>query len=115
MRHRKKIPKLSRKADHRKALLRNLATSLVLKGKIKTTNAKAKALVSYIERLIRLAQKAEPMNAIRMIKRHLFTEPAQKAFIKQLENRKRESGNVRVVKLGTRVGDRAEMSLVEFV
>ncbi|MDP2691864.1 MAG: 50S ribosomal protein L17 [Candidatus Gracilibacteria bacterium] len=115
MRHRKKGAKLSRTADHRKSLLRNLATSLALHGHVKTTTPKAKALVSFYEQLITHAKGAEPMNAIREIKRHLFTEPAQKAFMAQLPKVTAQSGYLRTTKVGLRPGDMAEMSLVEFV
>lgn len=116
MRHRNKKRTLGRAADHRKALLRNLATSLALHGKVKTTTTKAKALVSYYERLMTQAKRYDHMNAVREIKRYLYTEPAQKAFferLKQFENV--QSGYLRTTKMGFRPGDRAEVSLVEFI
>ena len=114
MRHRKNKIKLSRKYDHRKALLRNLATSLALHGRLKTTTAKARALISYYERLITRVKAQDDVNAIRTIKQFLYTEPAQKAFIERVKNMKSTSGYLRMVKDGFRPGDRAEMALVEF-
>lgn len=115
MRHRKTIPKLGRKADHRKALLRNLSTSLAIHGKVKTTTAKAKALVSYYEKLISYAKRSDKVNAIRNIKKYLFTIPAQKAFMDRLESIDSKSGYLRTTKVGFRNGDMAEMTLVEHV
>ena len=115
MRHRRKTKKLGRSADHRKALLRNLATSLSLHGHVKTTTSKAKALVAYYEHLITLTKGKEEMNAIRNIKRYLYTEDAQKAFMKRLPELNKSSGHLQAVKLGTRPGDRADVSLVQFV
>jgi large subunit ribosomal protein L17 len=115
MRHRIKGTKLGRAADHRKALLRNLATSLALHGKVKTTSVKAKALISYYERLMTTAKRGDAVNAIRFVKKHLYTEPAQKAFIKRMNEAPQTSGYLRTTKVGFRPGDRAEVSLVEFV
>jgi len=116
VRHRKKIAKLGRAADHRKALLRNLATSLALKGSLTTTTAKAKALVSYVEKMITFAKNAESdRNAIREVKRHLFTEPAQKAFMERVKGIEKQSGRLRTTKMGLRPGDCAEMTRVEFL
>ena len=115
MRHRKKTPKLGILTDHRKALMRNMATSLTLEGKIKTTAAKAKALVSYYEHLITLVKRNEGMNAIRTVKRFLYTETAQKAFLAKLKTLTQPMGHLRVTKLGLRKGDNAEISLIEFV
>ncbi|MDP3976068.1 MAG: L17 family ribosomal protein [bacterium] len=116
MRHRRNRTKLGRPADHRKALIRNLATSLALHGKISTTTAKAKALISFYEHLLALTRgEKESMNAIRIVKRHLFTIPAQKAFIERLKNLKGDYGWLRATKLGPRDGDGAEISQIEFV
>lgn len=114
MRHRRTTAKLNRNPDHRKAMLRNLATSLALHGHVKTTTAKAKALVSYFEKLVTSAKGASEMNAVRLVKRHLYTEPAQKAFLKRTQNVERSSGYLRTTKVGFRPGDRSEMTLVEF-
>jgi large subunit ribosomal protein L17 len=115
MRHKKKKNTLGRAADHRKALLRNLATSLALHGKVKTTSVKAKALVSYFEKMMTTAKRGDDVNAIRHVKKYLYTEPAQKAFIERMKAHTQTSGYLRTTKMGFRAGDRAEVSLVEFV
>lgn len=96
-------------------MIRNLATSLALKGKLKTTTPKAKALVSYYEHLISLAKRGDQVNTIRMIKQYLYTEPAQKAFVERLPQLTKKSGHVRTTKVGFRDGDSAELTLVEIV
>ena len=113
MRHRKTVAKLSRTSDHRKAMMRNLATSLALHGKLVTTDAKAKALVSYYEKLLTLVKATDKMNAIRRVKRYLYTEAAQKAFMDNLEKLGKRSGNVRMAKVGVRQGDGGKTILVE--
>lgn len=116
MRHRKNRAKLGRAADHRKALLRNLATSLALHGQLTTTVTKAKALVAYYERLIALAKRGNEVQMIRMIKSHLFTEPAQKSFVERVSKMTdRSSGYLRLTKIGYRDGDRAHLAQVDFV
>ncbi|MGE3278721.1 MAG: 50S ribosomal protein L17 [Candidatus Altimarinota bacterium] len=115
MRHRKTVAKLGRTKDHREAMIRNLATSLALEGKLTTTTPKAKALVSYYEHLISVAKRGDQVKAIRMLKQYLYTEPAQKAFAERLPELTKKSGNVRLTKVGFRDGDSAEMSLVEIV
>ena len=115
MRHNKKTPKLGVLRDHRKALLRNLATSLALNGKVKTTTAKAKVLMSYYGHLITLAKRSEGMNAIRVIKQYIYTEAGQKAFFLKLQALSDVTGHLRMTKLGFRKGDNAEVSMVEFV
>ena len=115
MRHRKTVAKLGRRKDHREAMMRNLATSLSLEGKLETTTTKAKALVSYYEHLISVAKRGNEMNAIRLVKRYLYTEPAQKAFVQRLGSLTKSSGHLRTTKVGFRNGDNAEISLVEIV
>lgn len=96
-------------------MMRNLATSLALEGKLTTTTPKAKALVSYYEHLISLAKRGDKMNSIRLVKRYLFTELAQKAFVERLVELTKDSGHVRTTKVGFRAGDSAELTLVEIV
>lgn len=116
MRHRRTTARLGKKTDHRKALLRNLATSLTLHGRVTTTTPKAKALLGYYEHLIALARRQgdHHVNAVRLLKRYLYTEASQKAFLERLKTLKQETGCIRSVKKGYRVGDRAELSIVEF-
>jgi large subunit ribosomal protein L17 len=115
VRHRKKVAKLGRTKDHRDALLRNLATSLAINGKLTTTTPKAKALVSYYEHLISVAKRGNNVNAIRLVKQVLYTEIAQKAFVQRLPDLTKQSGHLRTSKVGLREGDKAEMCLVEIV
>lgn len=96
-------------------MIRNLATSLALKGKLTTTTPKAKVLVSYYEHLISVAKRGDLVKAIRLLKQCLYTETAQKAFAERLPALTKKSGNVRLTKVGFRDGDSAEMSLVEIV
>jgi large subunit ribosomal protein L17 len=114
MRHQNKLKTLGRKASHRKALLRNLSTSLALEGKITTTCAKARALKSYFERLIALVKKQDDKTAIRTLKAVLYTENAQKKMFEGARKIEGESGWIRTTRMGLRDGDKAEMMLVEF-
>ena len=95
--------------------MRNMASSLALHGKVKTTAAKAGALVSYYEHLITLVKRTEGMNAIRTVKKFIYTEAAQKAFLEKLKTLTQPMGHLRVTKIGFRKGDNAAVSLVEFV
>lgn len=97
-------------------MLRNLATTLALHGKVETTSTKAKALVAYYERMITLAKrKSDAYHPVRVVKQYLYTKPAQKAFVDRLKTLTRESGHLRTVKMGYRKGDAAPLMLVEFV
>jgi large subunit ribosomal protein L17 len=116
MRHRKKGRQLSRTASHRRATLRNLATSLFRHERIETTTAKAKELRPYAERLITLAKRGD-LHARRLAAgRLLDTEVLGKLFA-DIGPRfaERPGGYTRILKLGTRKGDAAEMSLIELV
>ncbi len=116
MRHRRKVHKLGRKAEHRKALLSNLAVSLIMHKRIKTTLPKAKALRQFVEPLITRAKEDTTHNrriAFRYLKNkyavtELFREVAKKA-------EERPGGYTRILKLGFRKGDGAEMALIELV
>jgi len=125
MRHRKKFNHLSRKSAHRKAMFANMASSLILHKKIKTTTAKAKALRIFIEPLITKAKytftsktKVEEATHLRRIVfsylkqkeavTELFTEVAPKVV-------NRNGGYTRILKTGKRLGDNAEMCFIELV
>ena len=119
MRHLKRGRKLNRKASHRKALLRNLAASLIIHKRIKTTDAKAKELRSFVEPLITFAKQGtlharrQVLRAIpgaygQMIADKLFNEIAP-------QYADRPGGYTRIIKLGFRTNDRAPVSLVELV
>ncbi len=116
MRHGKKFNHLKRKAGHRKALLRNLSIALVEHKRIKTTLAKAKALRQFIEPLVTKARKDGMHN-----RRVAFSYLQNKEAIKELFDviapavGDRPGGYVRVIRLGFRPSDGAEMAMIEFV
>lgn len=116
MRHRKIGKVLDRKVGPRRALLKNLAQSLVLYEKIKTTEAKAKVLRPYVERLVSLAKENTLANR-RLLLQRLPTENAVRKLLEVLGPRykSRKGGYTRIMKLGVRMGDRAKISLIEFV
>lgn len=119
MRHRvKKTSKLGRKADHRRLLMRNLATSLVLDEKIQTSEAKAKALQPLFDRVItNMKKKADAKEAIRYLKSYLLTEKAQKKAFSKLKEKyaKRNSGFTRITPVGIRKGDATPKVQIELV
>jgi len=116
MRHRKRGRKLSRTASHRRATLRNMATSLFRHGRVKTTTAKAKELRPYAERLITLAKRGD-LHARRLAARKIQDRDVLGALFDDIGPRfsERPGGYTRVLKLGNRKGDAAEMSLIELV
>ena len=116
MRHRKKNKILDRKKGSRKALLRNLATNLILHEKIQTTEGKAKALKPVVEKLITKG-KAGDLHARRELMKYLYLENAVKKVLEDLGPRykERKGGYTRIVKLGARQGDTAKMAQIEFV
>ena len=116
MRHRKKGRKLGRKNSNRRALLMNLASQLITHKRIKTTDAKAKELRSYIEPLITLAKKGD-LHSRRMVLRRLPHKNIVNSLFKDIAPKyvERPGGYTRVVKLGYRNNDRAPVSLIEFV
>ena len=116
MRHRKKGKELSRTATHRKALLRNLATSLFRHERIETTTAKAKELRPYAERLITLARRGD-VHSLRLAGRKIQDREVLGKLFKDIAPRfgERPGGYTRILKLGHRKGDAAEMSLIELV
>ncbi|MDR1757275.1 MAG: 50S ribosomal protein L17 [Culturomica sp.] len=116
MRHKKKFNHLSRKSAHRKALLSNMATSLILHKRITTTVAKAKALKIYVEPLI-TKSKNDTMHSRRMV----FSYLGQKEAITELFGEvapkiaSRPGGYTRILRTGNRIGDNAEMCIIELV
>lgn len=116
MRHRKSGYKLNRSYEHRKALYRNLMISLLEHRKLKTTLAKAKAVQPEVERLITIARQDTP-HARRMVLSKLASKKAMRqifTFVPQ-EYGNRPGGYTRITKLGPRLGDAAEMALIELV
>jgi large subunit ribosomal protein L17 len=121
MRHGDKIKNLSRTASHRKALLKNLASELIVHKKIVTTHAKAKALRTYVEPLITKTKKNATQEQIMNQHRLVFSYLQDKEAVKELftvigpKVAARPGGYTRIIKLGTRVGDNAELALIELV
>lgn len=116
MRHGDKINNLGRTASHRAALLSNLASQLIANKRITTTLAKAKALRTYVEPLITKA-KENTTHQRRIVFSHLQDKEAIKELfdVVRLKIEGRPGGYTRIIKLGTRVGDNAELALIELV
>ena len=116
MRHRNKGRKLSRTATHRRATLRNLATSLFQHERVETTTAKAKELRPFAERLITLARRGD-VHSRRLAGRRIADRDVLGKLFDDIAPRysERPGGYTRILKLGTRKGDAAEMSLIELV
>ena len=116
MRHRNKGRQLSRTSTHRTAVLRNLATSLFRHERIETTTAKAKELRPYAERLITLARKGD-VHSRRLAGRKIQDRDVLGKLFDDIAPRytERPGGYTRILKLGNRKGDAAEMSLIELV
>ncbi|MEI7918403.1 MAG: 50S ribosomal protein L17 [Candidatus Saccharibacteria bacterium] len=108
--------KFGRERDQRRALIKGLATSLVLNGKIETTLPKAKELVRYIEKLITKAKKGDLANRRRVIAGLSTEAAAYKLFdVIAPQLTKRTSGHVRVERTELRVGDGTQMATISFV
>lgn len=119
MRHQKKGRKLNRTASHRRALLMNMASSLVLNKRIRTTEAKAKELRGYVERLVTYAKK-DSLHGRRLIQKKIPGSRGKKVaniLIHEIapEFTERNGGYTRITKLGFRKNDNAPVSLIEFV
>lgn len=116
MRHRKKGRNLSRSPSHRKALLRNMAMSLFQHERITTTTARAKELRPYAERLITLAKRGD-LHARRLAARRIADRDVLGKLFDDIAPRysERSGGYTRILKLGNRKGDAAEMALIELV
>ncbi len=116
MRHAKKFNHLSRTSSHRKAMLSNMAASLIMHKKINTTLAKAKALKQYVEPLITKA-KNDTTHSRRVVFRYLQDKEAVAELFREVAMKvaDRPGGYTRVLKTGTRLGDNAEMALIELV
>ena len=116
MRHNKAINHLGRKSGHRKALLSNMATSLILHKRITTTVAKAKALKSYVEPLITKSKEDTTHNR-RVVFSYLKNKEAVSELFRTIAPKvaDRPGGYTRVLHVGFRKGDAAEMALIELV
>lgn len=116
MRHNKAINHLGRKSGHRKALLANMAASLILNKRIQTTVAKAKALQSYVEPLI-TKSKDDSTASRRTVFSYLKSKEAVAELFRTVAPKisERPGGYTRVLKTGFRQGDGADMALIELV
>jgi len=121
MRHGNKNNNLSRTASHRKALLMNLGCQLIAHKRITTTLAKAKALRTYIEPIITKTKATESKSAIMHNHRIVFSYLNDKVAVKELftviapKVASRPGGYTRIIKLGKRIGDNAEVAMIELV
>lgn len=121
MRHGDKIKNLSRTKAHRDALLANLGSQLIVNKRIVTTLAKAKSLRVYVEPLITKTRKGESKEQIMHQHRVVFSYLKDKHAVKELftvvgpKVASRPGGYTRIIKLGTRLGDNAELALIELV
>ena len=116
MRHNKAINHLGRQSGHRKAMLANMASSLILKKRITTTVAKAKALKSYVEPLI-TKSKDDTTHNRRIVFSYLKDKEAVTELFRTIAPKvaDRPGGYTRVLHIGFRQGDAAEMALIELV
>ena len=116
MRHRKKNNHLSRTSAHRKAMLANMASSLILQKRITTTTAKAKALRVFVEPII-TRSKDDSTHSRRMVFKHLRDKYAVTELFREVAEKvgERPGGYTRIIKLGNRLGDNADMCIIEMV
>ena len=116
MRHNKSVNHLGRKSGHRKALLSNMASSLILNKRIITTEAKAKALKQYVEPLI-TKSKEDTTHSRRVVFSYLKDKNATSELFRTIAPKiaDRPGGYLRILHTGFRAGDASEMVLVEFV
>lgn len=116
MRHNKKFNHLGRKSAHRKAMLSNMASSLIENKRITTTVAKAKALRTYVEPLITKA-KNDTTHSRRVVFSYLQNKEAVSILFREVAEKiaDRPGGYTRILKTGNRLGDNAEMCIIELV
>ena len=116
MRHNKKFNHLGRTASHRSAMLANMAISLIMHKRITTTVAKAKALKKYVEPLVTKA-KEDSTNSRRVVFSYLQNKEAIKELFGEVAQKvgDRPGGYTRIIKLGTRQGDAAQVCFIELV
>jgi len=115
MRHKKKGRKLHREKDQRKALLKSLAENLILKKKIKTTQAKAKELKPFLEKKITKAKKGDL--AAHKYLRSFFSNDASKKLIKEIAPalKERKGGYLKIINVPERKRDSAPMAIIEII
>jgi large subunit ribosomal protein L17 len=116
MNHRKKGRHFNRTAEHRKMMMRNMATSLFLHGRVETTTAKAKELRQFAEPLITRAKRGD-LHARRLVARQIHDDAALAKLFGEIGPRyiERPGGYTRVRHLGHRAGDAADIAIIELV
>jgi large subunit ribosomal protein L17 len=116
MRHQRVINHLGRTSSHRKAMLANMASSLILHKRITTTTAKAKALRTFVEPLI-TKSKEDSTHSRRMVFGYLKDKEAVSELFREVSPKiaERPGGYTRILKTGNRIGDNAEMCILELV
>lgn len=116
MRHRKKFRRLSRSSPHRRAMLRNMVTSLIEHGRITTTVSRAKELRSVADRMVTLGKRGDLASRRRALSYIRDKDCVHKLF-DEIATRfaDRQGGYTRVLKLGNRHGDNAPMAIIELV
>src|SRR5471030_1835726 len=116
MRHGKKVNHLGRTDSHRKAMLSNMATSLILHKRITTTLAKAKALRMYVEPLI-TKSKSDTTHSRRTVFSYLQDKDSTAILFREIAEKvaNRPGGYTRIIKMENRLGDNAEMAMIELV
>ena len=116
MRHHNSNRKFGRETDQRRALMKSLALSLIERGRITTTLAKAKELKSFIEKLVTQARKAE-LAARREVARKLGVKKVVQKFLDETapKYKERKGGYTRLIKVANRYGDASPMAIIEFV
>jgi large subunit ribosomal protein L17 len=116
MRHRRATKKLGRNTSHRRALLRNLVTSLIMEERIETTPAKAKAMRPHVEKMITLGKRGD-LSARRLALGYLMTRESVERLFDSIAPRfgDRNGGYLRIIRKGWRTGDGAETVFVELL
>ena len=116
MRHQSRGRTLSRRREHRRAMLSNLAASLIKNGRVKTTDAKAKEVRPFVERMVTFAKRGD-LHARRIVLSRLKDPGAVKKLFEEFGPKyaDRSGGYTRILKLGFRQGDNSPISLIEFV
>ena len=116
MRHRNKVKTLDSTKEARGLMLRNLVSSIIIHEKVKTTKAKAKVAKSFIEKTITIAKKGDLSSRRALLKTLVQPKAVEKAISVLSEKYKEKNGGyVRIIKLGNRQGDGAEMVQIELV
>lgn len=110
------LRKFDRRSGHRRAMLRNLTTSIILHGKISTTEAKAKQVKGITEKMVTLGKRGD-LHARRQVLAYLLDETAVKKLFEEIAPRysERPGGYTRLLKIGMRRGDAAAVAVLEFI